>query len=299
MNDGIATGAELDAQGVSALTRTELVRSGRLVRLRNGWFADPEADPDRMRAIRTGGRITCTTALRQHGLWVMPDNRLHVVMHANASRLRSPETRARALNRTNHPELALHWGENRWAAPPSASIDSVQSAIAHLIRCADRESAIVTIDSALNGTASGRPLLTHEELSQILGDLPAKYRELEGLVDEKAQSGLETLARLRLRRRNIHVKTQVRIANVGFVDVLIGDRLVLELDSRTHHLGENYEKDRDRDLELFRQGFIVLRVSYRRVMFEWPTIEVAVLEAIRRGDHLRRAMHDRLGLATV
>jgi very-short-patch-repair endonuclease len=297
MADGIATTAELEAQGVSALSRTQLVQEGLLIRLRNGWFAVPEADRERMRAIRVGGRVTCATALRQHGLWVMPDARLHIAVAGNASRMRSPENRSRPWNSHDHPDIELHWRGYPWDASPTATIDSVQSSIAHLIRCATREAAIVTIDSALNGTSSGRSLLTKRELSRIFEVLPAKYRAIEDMVDENAQSGLESLARIRLRALKVRVRTQVQIENVGSVDVLIGERLVLELDSRAHHLGDNYEKDRARDLELFRQGFSVLRVSYRRVMYDWPSIEDAIMQAVRRDDHLRRGMHDRLGLA--
>jgi len=52
------------------------------------------------------------------------------------------------------------------------------------------------------------------------------------LVDPGCGSGLETLARLHLRRRHIRVRSQVHIPPVGWVDLLIGGRLVLELDSR-------------------------------------------------------------------
>ena len=93
------------------------------------------------------------------------------------------------------------------------------------------------------------------------------------------------------------MRTQVSIDGVGRVDVLIGDRLVLELERRSHHLADNYRTDRARDLEPFRQGFTVLRVSYRRVMYDWPAVEEAILTAIRRGDQLRRGIHARLGLA--
>jgi very-short-patch-repair endonuclease len=247
--------------------------------------------------VRIGGRLTCSSALRQHGVWVMPDSRLHVAVHHNASRLRSPDDRLSPWR--DRPDVCLHWNDRRTILEPGASIDSVTAAIGQLILCADRDSAIVSIDSALNGTAAGRRLLTLAQLADILDSLPAKYAGIARQVDIRSQSGLETLARLRLRRRGLRIRTQAKISRVGHVDVLIGDRLVLELDSRSHHLGDNYQKDRDRDLELFRQGFVVLRVSYSRVMYDWQSIEDAILLAVRRGEHLRRAMHNRLELATL
>ena len=162
------------------------------------------------------------------------------------------------------PALAEH----RMDTPTDSAIDGVKDSLAQHIRCADRASAVATLDSALNGTSAGRPLVTMDDVAEVLLQLPAAYAELRGLVDANAQSGLESLARLHLRSLGIRVRTQVQIRGVGRVEVLIGDRLVLELDSRAHHLGSGYETDRQRDLELFRQGFIVLRVSYHAVMVD-------------------------------
>jgi very-short-patch-repair endonuclease len=295
--DGILTLAMLERDGVGASRRSALIASGDLMRLRNGWFATRNANPEQLRAVRLGGRLTCVSALRQHRLWVMPDSRLHVAVNGNASRLRSPDDRRKSWQ--DRSDVCLHWAESAWKSAPDAAIDGVKASLAQLIRCVDRTSAIVTLDSALNGTASGGPLITSGDLTEILALLPAKHATIAGLVDAKAQSGLETLARLRLRCRGLRVRTQAPVEGVGHVDVLIGDRLVLELDSRTHHLGKGYETDRARDLELFRRGFIVLRVSYDSVMYHWQAVEDAILLAVRRGDHLRRAVHKRLGLAQL
>jgi very-short-patch-repair endonuclease len=293
--DGILTLASLESQGINAARRTTLVRSGELVRIRNGWFATRNADPDRMRAVRLGGRLTCASALRQLGLWMMPDSRLHVCVQGNASRLRSPDDRRKAWR--ERTDLCVHWSDDQWNVSPDSAVDGVKASLAHYIRCASTESAVVALDSALNGTSIGTPLISRADLAEILSTLPGKYAGLAALVDANAQSGLETLARLHLRSKRLRVRTQVQIAGVGRVDVLIGDRLVLELDSRLHHLGDGYETDRARDLELFRQGFVVLRVSYRTVLYDWKSVEDAILMAVRRADHLRRAVHERLGLA--
>lgn len=294
---GIINLASLRASGIGKQARASAVRSGELIRLRNGWFARPDADPHRSAAVRIGGRITCVSRLSELGLWTMPDSRLHVSVRGDATRLRSAADRRVAFSQSPHPDVALHWPDYPWDAPTSAIADSLESSIAHLLGCVDRESAIVTIDSALNTKFRGEPMLTVETLRAILEVLPSKHSPVIHMVDAGAQSGLETLCRLRLRKLGIQVRTQVKIVGVGFVDVLVGERLVIELDSRAHHLGDNYERDRARDLELFRQGFAVIRVSYHRVMYDWPSVEAAILAAVRRGEHLRRAMHRRHGLA--
>ncbi|MGX5682511.1 endonuclease domain-containing protein [Schumannella luteola] len=91
---------------------------------------------------------------------------------------------------------------------------------------------------------------------------------------------------MRLRRWRVSVQTQVVIAGVGRVDVLIGDRLVLELDGYGFHAtGESFESDRRRDLELARLDYRVIRLSYRQVMYSWEEAESVLLALIRRGEH--------------
>jgi very-short-patch-repair endonuclease len=80
----------------------------------------------------------------------------------------------------------------------------------------------------------------------------------------------------------------VFIEGVGRVDVLVGDRLVLELDGYGFHAtGESFETDRRRDLALAARGYRVIRLSYRQVMFEWNEAERVILSMVRRGEHVR------------
>ena len=282
---GIASLTRLRERGVSSRRAAAAVKRGELIRLRNGWFALPTAHTGARCAVQIGGQLTGSNRLELLGLWSMPDHRLHVSVRSDATRLRDAE------------KACLHWRDLPWDPPSSDALDSVMSSIARLITCSPLDHAIVAIDSALNTRRGSRHVLEESELAQILSVLPRKYRRIMQLVDASSQSCLETLCRLRLRRRGLRVRTQVHIPRVGTVDVLVGERLIIELDSRTHHLGTNYEKDRARDLELFRLGFTVIRVSYRRVMEDWTSVEQAILQAVRRGEHLRRAMHRRLQLA--
>lgn len=286
---GIVTLAELEAHGYGRRDRERLLADGQLVRVRNGWFALPNAPRDALRATRAGGQLTCGTALRAHGVWVLDDGLTHVAVRGNASRLRDPDDRRRPWSARRSRDVVMHWGstpQNR-----RSPIVSIEDALTQLVGCAPHESALASLDSAIH-----ERLVSRHWVSVMLTGTQKGERLLRA-VDGAAESGTETIARVRLRRRGLRIRTQARIRGVGKVDLLIGDRLVLEIDSRSHHLGKNYEEDRRRDLELVRQGFIVIRASYRTVLENWAVLEEAVLEIVERDDHLRRGRELRRGLA--
>jgi very-short-patch-repair endonuclease len=82
------------------------------------------------------------------------------------------------------------------------------------------------------------------------------------------------------------VTSQKYFPGVGHVDLLIGDRLVIEVDGReTHGTDEGFTTDRARDLVLFRDDLKCLRLTYAQVMHEWPAVEPIILSRIRRRDH--------------
>jgi very-short-patch-repair endonuclease len=80
---------------------------------------------------------------------------------------------------------------------------------------------------------------------------------------------------------------QVGIPGVGRVDLLIGDRLVLEVDGRAFHSSTpDFARDRERDLTLAGLGFRVLRLSYGQVVADWPASEAAIRAVVDAGEHL-------------
>ncbi|MDO9398169.1 MAG: DUF559 domain-containing protein [Herbiconiux sp.] len=95
--------------------------------------------------------------------------------------------------------------------------------------------------------------------------------------------------RVSLLGRRVRVRSQVPIAGVGHVDVVVGDRLVLELDGyRYHSRKEDFEEDRRRDLALHRLDHRVVRLSYDQVTWQWQACEQVLLDLIRRREHLWR-----------
>jgi len=138
------------------------------------------------------------------------------------------------------------------------------------------------MDSALN-----KGLVTLSQLHVAARALPARFSRAIQRCDPLSQSGTESLVRVRLRRLGIRVLTQFRRPGVGRVDLLVGDRLVIECDSEAFHGDdEGQERDYDRDLVLLDGDFLVMRLRYRHVVYEWDRIEPIILGLIRRGRHL-------------
>ncbi|MGJ3509378.1 endonuclease domain-containing protein [Enemella sp. A6] len=98
------------------------------------------------------------------------------------------------------------------------------------------------------------------------------------------------MVRLRLAALGLQVTPQVPIGRIGRVDLLVGERLVIEVDSIEHHTTlENYRNDRWRDLRLAALGYRVIRLTYHQVIYDWPETAELIGKVIARGDHLWRS----------
>lgn len=277
---GIAHLSILESDGADQVRLQRLASRGLLLRPRRGWYALPGADQLFVRAVALGGEITCVSALRRVGVWCVEDHRLHLAVSAHAGHVPKPGSGvvthySRASVRTNGLPLA-----------------SIVDALVDQFGCQTGENVIVAIDSALN-----KGLITRGDLGELRARVPRRYWPLLECVDGRSESGLETKVRLRLGRRRLRLRIQAKIPGVGRVDVLIGDRLIIETDGLEFHTGEAAVRDRERDLVLHRLGYIVVRVTYGMVMYRWPEVESVINAYVSRREHLWSARHVRAGLA--
>lgn len=263
MQTGLFPTRLLRANGFSRRDIRRALADGTLHRPRRGWFATASTAPEVVRAARVGGRLTCLAALRLHGAWVLEEPGTHVrVAHGVAN--------------TRIPGVRVHGTATR----VGPGLDSVEEALVMATACADIRALVIVADSLVN-----RRLLTPSRLAAILG-ASARGRRALGMHDPRAESGIETLLRLALRRHRVRVRSQVVIPGVGRVDLLVGERLVIEADGYEWHADRvAFERDRERDRELVRRGYIVIRVSYRQVLDDLDAVTVAVLAVVRRRDH--------------
>lgn len=264
---GIAPRSCLVEDGVSPTAVRTATAAGAIVLVRRGWYALPSADPEAVSAVRVGGALTAVSAAKLHGLWTLDDGLLHVSVPRNAARLRTAQA------------VCIHW--RREAGPTATAMDSVEDALLYALGCQSEEAAIVLIDSALN-----QGLVTRAALEERFRGRPARYRRALRRSDGRAESGTETLVRLRLRALGLRVRIQVPFGRYR-VDVLVGDRLVIECHSRAHHTGvEAYARDRRREIALVGEGLRPLTVSYEQILFEWAEVERVILGLVGRREHV-------------
>jgi very-short-patch-repair endonuclease len=271
---GIASARQLADAGCHPRLVALARESGSIVRIRRGWYATPHAPQPVVSAVRAGGRLGCCSALRLSGVWVLDDDVVHVTVGAGA-----------------HPSLAgsqrvkLHWAGT--GLDNSYPMTGVLEALDQYVRCGSEVAVVAAADSALN-----QGLATESEVLAMLSKT-ARGRRIAARLDPNSQSGLESIARFALVRHGIKLRTQVFVAGVGRVDLIVGDRLVIELDGEEWHGGARFEEDRRRDLALVAAGYLVVRLSYKQVLGDWATVESSLLAIIRRRDHQWRGQFRR------
>lgn len=272
-HDGVAHVRTLVAAGIPESVIVAARRSGAVARPRRGWVAASGADPDLVAAVQAGGRLGCASQARRLGLWMLDNVGLHVSLPRHSGHTRPPE------------HATVHWRGREWGSS-RAPHDPPGTVVRDLVDCLPLEAAVCAIDSALN-----LRIVSPFQLSELLGATRRGSR-IAALVDRRAESGLETLTRIRLRAAGIPTAPQVVIAGVGRVDLLIGDRLVIECDGRAHHDDPLARaRDRERDLRLAAAGCAVLRLDVQQILSDWPATEAVIRALISRGEHRWRRAH--------
>jgi very-short-patch-repair endonuclease len=236
---------------------------------RRGWVASPHAPVDAVRAVELGGVLGGASALASYKIWTDDESGLVVSCRPTASRLPplAPSERRVWLGL----EAPVH-SDRPWRV-------SVIDALLQFALDAPRDSLIASVDSALN-----LHLLTEAGLRRLIAALPQRLASIRRELDAKAMSGTETHMRLPLVRLGLRVETQVKIAGIGTVDILVDGWLIIELDSRKHHDGKtNQRRDRARDGNSVLRGYGHERFVWEQVRNHRDWCVGVVLERLRQG----------------
>ncbi|MER3389081.1 MAG: DUF559 domain-containing protein [Microcella sp.] len=272
----ISPAYELLAQGMSRASLRRAVAAGDLWRVRQGWYSLPGLHPDLLAAGRVGGTVSCDRALGLHRVWMREGSSLHVRVCRHARALRTPNDSRITLDlseprSTRH--ATIHWTAQ--TPQPRTLLTPLSEALSDLRQCGPAELYLVALECAMYSRPHSRAALRRS-------GHPVDAAGVDGICE----SGTEALLWLRLRSR-LPLRRQVQIPGIGRVDFVVGDRLIIEVDSRAHHeRTPDYERDRRRDAAASTHGYRVLRFTYRQVFDDWRSVEEAIMAAYLRGDHL-------------
>ncbi|WP_158862695.1 type IV toxin-antitoxin system AbiEi family antitoxin domain-containing protein [Leifsonia sp. AG29] len=259
---GAASTRQLRAAGVSDRELTAAVKDGRLLRPRRGVYASPSAPLDVIMALEVGARLTCLSAARSYGLWAGTDTRTHVLFPPHAGRAGKTGRDVVRHVRPQRPHSEV------WRV---GFIDCLTS----VVRCADEETAIAVLDTALSVRR-----LTPQTLRRLFENEPARCRAVASRARSGSDSGVESILRQHLQSRGHQVEQQIVVHGVGRVDFRINGVLHVEVDGFGFHSSpEAFANDRRRDVALALQGARTVRFAARQVLDD-PDDVVETIEAL-------------------
>jgi very-short-patch-repair endonuclease len=265
---GVARGTLLHQFGLDRRVLERAARDGSILRIRQGVYAARQAEADVVTAALHGGALTCSRALRLHGIWSLESDA-------------APHVWVGTHGRVHHRdcECVSHFAAGRTAL----GLAPLEDVLIHVHACRGDEAFFAALESAIRQrkiSASAR--------ARIRRRLPTYARWLVDFARQDADSGLESIVRLRLHRIGILVACQRSIVSVGRVDFVVAGLLLLEVDGvENHDSASHRHKDLRRDAAASVQGFETLRFDYALVIHDWPVVESAILAALGRA-------HDRI-----
>lgn len=261
---GVLRRTALLIRGASKREIASAVHGGAVIRLREGVYAVPTADPRVLDAARHGGEVACVSALSAHGIWVLDQpERLHVWLGGKGRR---------------HSHPACRCVDHHDAGGAAFVIAHVALALVQAALCCDDEVFFAAYESAWR-----KGMLSRTDREWVRRSVPARTRWLVDLARPDADSGLESLLRLRLTRLGVSLQCQVLVVGVGRVDFVAAGVLIIEVDGRENHEGQSLRhKDLVRDAAAAALGYETLRFDYALVVHEWHTVERAIVARLRR-----------------
>ncbi|WP_309066083.1 endonuclease domain-containing protein [Microbacterium sp.] len=261
---GIARTRTLTQAGVSSYALRQAKAAARIIGVRNGWVVLPDADPELVGAVKRGVVLSCVTVAERTGLWVPERGLRHVAARPNVARISVP------------PHVVVHWSSPVLPRRPDAAEDDLVNALALVAQCQPFETALVVWESALN-----KRLVDAQALRRL--PLPAAAVAVLEQARPFADSGLETIIVFRLGWLRVPMLPQAWVHGHR-VDLLIGERLVIQIDGATH-TGLQRTMDIAHDAELKLRGYHVLRFSYEQIMEHWEDVQAIIMAAIAQGLH--------------
>ena len=263
---GAAHTARLRDEGFSPYAMSMAVARGGAERVRRSWLIAATCDPAERKAAEIGGRLTCVSAARRHGLWTPDHEGIHLAVPATASRVDATGER-------------LHWATGPAPVTSHALCDPPINVLFHVARCLPLGDALTVWESAIR-----RQVVDPDELRRIRWRSSAAGR-LASQASDLSDSGIETRFVALMRDLGASCRQQVWIDGHP-VDALVGERLVVQLDGFAHHRGADRRRDLRADARLVLRGYTVLRFDFVQVLFHPDEVAATIALAMAQGLHL-------------
>ena len=213
--------------------------------------------------------MSCVTQAKALQLWVPDATKTHIAV--------PPKTAG-----SQDPAVLLHWAKGPAPFAPRAVTDSLINVLFPVARCQPTADALAIWESAVRKKLIGAEVLQRVERRSTRANLLARS------VGALSDSGLETHFVELMRQIGVPVRQQVWIDGHP-VDILIGDRLIVQLDGFEHHRrAEDRRRDIRADARLVLRGHTVLRFDDAQVLFEKAFVQESVRAAMAQGLHLAR-----------
>jgi len=281
---GMAHKRQLVRRGARDRDLTYAVRTGDVVRVRNGWYSTKDERSPELRAVRVGGRLTGISAISAMGGWVFGEHPLHVAVNDNASRLRTQHNRYRRLNVDAPGGVVLHWISRGQAKRGTAVSVGLLDALERVVLDEKFEDAIACLDWALHTQQ-----LDAIDFETLILRLPFERRGIRDWVDEACESLPESLARTRFRLAGYRVASQVPVGPLQRIDLVVEGQIGVEVDGDRYHRSR-FEEDRAKDVAITLDHKHAMRSTANMVFHDWTPFALAVRTALAdRGVHVENS----------
>jgi very-short-patch-repair endonuclease len=222
----------------------------------------PDLSGDQLTALRVGGVLSCASAAVVLGLDLLDDpGPPHVTVPRRTAVRQEPPT-------------VFH----RRDVPTEASTTTLPRTAADCSRCLPPTPALVVVESALRKGAS-----ISEIEACLWGRGSGAARALVRRADPRSGSSGETVARIAIEDAGFNVQSQVHVPGVGWVDIIVEGRVVVEIDGLAYHGdARQFAADRRRDAALVAMGYLVLRFTWVDAVRRPEYVVAMVRQAVAR-----------------
>lgn len=260
---GVASRRSLMGRGFTDGQIRRALRDGTISSRQRGVFELADADSVFVQAYALKGVLTCVSAAPYYQLWRLHE---HAELHLSCGN-GLPRTPA-----VTHRNRLLPPNRNQ----PVAALADV---LLHAARCLPRFEALAMVQCAVGRGDIDVGFLR----DRLAGKRNGVARAVLDLVEPRADSLLEPIARVLFREAGYWTESYVQIDGVGEVDFLLEGFLVVEIDGATHFEPRSIKKDRRRDNMTIIGGYLVLRYFYDDVVYHPERMIAEIAAVLKRG----------------